>query len=60
MLQLYKVGAYTELHTDVSKYGAVLLQLDSRATFNILLYVNGCTTAAEKNYIGYTRSTCDR
>lgn len=54
VLNLYRVGAETELHTDASSlgYGAILLQRNSEdQRFHPVHYCSGKTTPAEAKYI---------
>lgn len=56
VLNLYKIGADTELHTDASKdgYGAILLQRDSSdQLLHPIYYASGKTTPAEEKYTSY-------
>lgn len=56
MLNLYRIGAKTELHTDVSAlgYDAILLQRDSEDQhFHPVYYSSGKTTSAEAKYSSY-------
>lgn len=56
VLNLYRVGADTELHTDASAfgYGAILLQKScDDGLFHPVYYASGKTTAAEAKYTSY-------
>ncbi|XP_011684299.1 PREDICTED: uncharacterized protein LOC105447791 [Wasmannia auropunctata] len=56
VLNLYRVGAYTELHTDASMhgYGAILLQRDNEdQLLHPVYYASGKTTPAEEKYTSY-------
>jgi len=56
ILQIYRLDAITELHTDVSKegYGAVLLQKRKEEdSFKPVHYMSHKTTDAEKKYHSY-------
>lgn len=55
-MNLFRVGAETELHADASKYGygAILLQKNSEdQRFHPVYYASGRTTLAEENYSSY-------
>lgn len=56
VLQLYKVEAETELHTDASQfgYGVILMQRnDEDQKFHPVYYASGKTTPAEEKYTSY-------
>lgn len=56
ILNLYRVGAETELHTDASKhgYGAILLQKNGEdQRFHPVYYASGKITLAEEKYSSY-------
>lgn len=56
VLNLFRVGAETELHTDASMYGfgAILLQKDSEdQLLHPVYYASGKTTPAEEKYSSY-------
>jgi transposase InsO family protein len=56
VLNLYRVGAETELHTDASKqgYGTILLQRSvDDGTMHPIHYASGKTTPAEEKYTSY-------
>ena len=56
VLNLYRIGADTELHTDASAlgYGAILLQRNSEDQyFHPVYYYSGKTTPAESKYASY-------
>jgi len=56
VLNLYRVKAETELHTDVSAlgYGAILFQRNNEdQRFHFMYYSSGKTTPAEAKYSSY-------
>ena len=56
VLNLYRVGAETELYTDASKhvYGAILLQRNSEdKALHLVYYASGKTTPTEEKYTSY-------
>ncbi|XP_043501575.1 uncharacterized protein LOC122523751 [Polistes fuscatus] len=56
VLNIYRVGAETELHTDASMYGygAILLQRDeNNDKFHPIYYASGKTTSTEAKYTSY-------
>lgn len=56
VLNLFRIGAETELHTDASMYGfgAILFQKDSvDQSLHPVYYASGKTTPAEQKYPSY-------
>ena len=56
ILNLYRIGAETELHTDASKYGygAILLQRNGEdGQLHPIYFASGKTTPAEEKYSSY-------
>lgn len=56
VLNLFRIGAETELHTDASMYGygAILLQKDNEdQLLHPVYYASGKTTPAEERYPSY-------
>jgi hypothetical protein len=54
ILNLYEIGAETELHTDASMHGAILLQRSrGDGAMHPVYYCSGKTTPAEEKYTSY-------